>query len=458
MTIAFIGDTHYCLPRNGAGKAFPGPLDTLPDHVRYTPMRQTVLAPLLQAVRQAKPDLVLCSGDVVEGGWGDDHESARRELEDMAKRFRDLRTPFLVSRGTHDANQPFTDIFLPAMASAGGMPLPEKPWFRHDLDDVWTILVLDYRDLAAGSEQESWLEKTLAELLVRQRRVLLLAHAPVVLWGRHFFGEADLIRRLQHLCATSSVEAFLCGHTHNQAISTHRGQHGGSWLQIMASSVGYPHLPPVPLDDMHVPSEYGSGHRLRWSAVEDHAPGFFLLDLSPTGIRGLQWQSVAGAVRTWTFGENNEPIPSASPEKTDPEHRITPADTHQIQVATLGGFSYTGNQPGPKAWINGVPLGSMPINGSYTTRRFLPLSRQALQTLDIHNRLRLDLPDIPEFVVGSLRLEAFLLDGRRLQSRVAPEIFVAGERWHDFPGKRRLIPVSPGQSVEVPLSFPLADA
>ena len=63
MRIAFIGDTHYCIRRDHAGPRLG--LGSLPDHLRYTPMARSVLAPLLDCVRETKPDLLISSGDVV---------------------------------------------------------------------------------------------------------------------------------------------------------------------------------------------------------------------------------------------------------------------------------------------------------------------------------------------------------------------------------------------------------
>ena len=70
MRLAFLGDTHFCIPRTGSGgRVLP---DRLPDHLRYTPMAASVLRPLLDRVRSAAPDVLISSGDFVEGGLSGD--------------------------------------------------------------------------------------------------------------------------------------------------------------------------------------------------------------------------------------------------------------------------------------------------------------------------------------------------------------------------------------------------
>jgi 3',5'-cyclic AMP phosphodiesterase CpdA len=445
MRIAFIGDTHFCLPRES--DVCREGLDYLPDHIRYTPMAKTVMAPLFRAVKATMPDLVISSGDVVEGGWRGDADRERRELRESLGWFQDLSAPFLVARGTHDARAAFADIFLPAMAAGSRSG---KTYFRHD-QGACTFLVLDYQDFAAGSEQERWCEEMLAD--ARDRRVFVIAHAPVYLWGRHFFGDPDLIRRLDELFAAYAVEAFLCGHTHNQAVSLHRRGRTRGWLQIMASSVGYPHMPCRPLKQVHALAEYGPGDRFLWGTVEDSAPGFYLLEVDD-GLRRLSWHSVAGEKRCWAFGENS--ALSAEACAAAAETTFTAADCDQIKAATLGVFSYTGAEPAGLVRLHNHSLGALPVNPSYAARRFLPVPRAALPRIGARNRLTIALPELAEFSLGSLVLECTLLDGRVMRSLVGSEIFVCGERWREFPGRRHLVEVKPGQVVEVEIRFPFS--
>ncbi|MDX9981108.1 MAG: metallophosphoesterase [Lentisphaeria bacterium] len=446
MRLAFLGDTHFCIPRTGSGgRVLP---DRLPDHFRYTPMADSVLRPLLARIRSAAPDVLISSGDFVEGGLSGDPPAARREMVEGLAFFAELGLPFVIARGTHDAPDLFAELALPAMNQALGAGI-DRSYFRHDAGDC-TLLVLDYQRYAAGNPQDAWCEAQLAAAAGAGRRIFVVAHAPVYLWGRHFFGDPALIRRLDTLFSAYPVEAYLCGHTHNQAVSFHARQGNRGWLQLMASSVGYAALPGQPLEQTHRLADFGPENRYLWGIAEDSAPGFFLLDLDPDGLC-FRWESVGGESREFRVaGRRALPVCHEAPPV-----RVVPApeDFCQLKSAVFGVFSYSGNVPAGEVWLNGVPLGPIPSGTSYAARRFLPVPAEGLATIGPRNTLTVRTPAIPAFAVGSFRLELLHLDGRMLHSRVVPEILVAGDRWQAFPGERPLVPCVPGDMRELALEF-----
>jgi hypothetical protein len=446
MRIAFLGDTHYCIPRPVSDeRVLP---DRLPDHLRYTPMTESVLRPLFARIRETGSDLLISSGDFVEGGLSGNPPAARREMVEGLGFFTDLEIPFVIARGTHDAPDLFAELALPAMGRSLGVQF-DQTYFRHDAGDC-TLLVLDYQRYAAGNSQDAWLEAQLVEATVAGRRVFVVAHAPVYLWGRHFFGDPALIRRLDTLLSAYPVEAYLCGHTHNQAVSFHSRQGAHGWLQLMASSVGYAAMSGQPLEQTHALADFGLENSYLWGIAEDSAPGFFLLDLEADGVR-IRWESVGGEGREFRVpGRRVMPVCSeAPPARVQP----APEDFFQIKSAVLGVFSYSGNAPTGEVCLNGVSLGPIPSGTSYAARRFLPVSAEALATIGPQNVLTIRTPDSPAFAVGSLLLELHLLDGRVTRSLVVREILAAGDRWQAFPGQRRLVACAPGEVRELALEF-----
>lgn len=447
MRIAFIGDTHYCIPR--AHAAPRQGLGTLPDHLRYTPMASALLSPLLDRVREIEPDLLISSGDVVEGGFHGDAPAARREMSEALALFTGLDIPFLISRGTHDAPELFAGLALAAMSRPVGGTITTT-YLRHDVGEC-SFLVLDYQRYAVGNPQDRWLEAELAAATGSGRRVFVVAHAPVFLWGRHFFGDPPLMERLDSLFASYPIEAYLCGHTHNQAVSFHSRQGELGWLQLMASSVGYPAMAPRPLETVHCLADFGADNAYLWGIAEDSAPGLFVIDLHAGGME-VVWESVAGERRRFSVAERRA-MPSCLGAPEQRPCSPTAEDFLQIKSAVLGVFGYGPVSPVGQVWVNGVALGRLPVNGSYATRRFLPLSAEAVATVDQHNTIRVRTPSCAEFAIGSVSLEVALLDGRTLRSSVAPEILVAGERWARFPGTRRLVPCSPGEERDLTVTL-----
>lgn len=447
MRIAFIGDTHYCIPREHTGPRQG--LGMLPDHLRYTPMTQSVLEPLLGQIREAKPDLVISSGDFVEGGLGSNPPAGRREVSEALAYFTELGVPFLIARGTHDAPELFSELALPAISQSVGDEFGET-YLRHDMGDC-AFLVLDYQRYTLGNAQDAWLEAQLADAAETGRRVFVVAHAPIFLWGRHFFGDPDLMERLDSLFARYPVEAYLCGHTHNQAISFHARQGELGWLQLMASSVGYPAMASLALESVHCLADFGPNDTYLWGIAEDSAPGLFVIDLKPDGMH-LCRQSVAGEKREFAVA-GQRTIPRDLGTSPEVVGEPAPEDFLQIKSALLGVFGYGQSGPPSQVRINGVTLGALPANGSYAARRYLQLPREALWTIDRRNTISIRTPEVVEFAIGSLSLELTLLDGHVLRSTVVPDILVAGERWHTFPGTRKLIQCSPGDEQELTVTF-----
>jgi len=447
MRIVFVGDTHYCIPREHTGpREGPG---TLPDHLRYTPMTRSVLEPLLTQVREAEPDLVISSGDFVEGGLRGHPSSARREVSEGLAYFTELGVPFLIARGTHDAVELFAEVAVPAISRSIGREFAET-YLRHDAGDC-TFLILDYQRYALGNSQDEWLEAQLADAAATDRRIFVVAHAPIFLWGRHFFGEPALIERLDSLLTAYPVEAYLCGHTHNQVVSFHARQGELGWLQLMASSVGYPAMAPVPVESVHCLADFGPDNTYLWGILEDSSPGLFIIDLKPDGMH-LCRRSVAGEMREFSVAGKRTMPRDLGGSRESPAEAV-PEDFLQIKSAVLGVFGYGQSGPPGQVRINGVGLVGLPENGSYAARRFLPLPSDALLTLDRRNTISITTPELAEFAIGSLSLELTLLDGRVLRSTVAPDILVAGERWQRFPGARKLITCSPGDEREVTVTF-----
>jgi hypothetical protein len=209
-------------------------------------------------------------------------------------------------------------------------------------------------------------------------------------------------------------------------------------------------MPALPLRQTHCLADFGSADTCLWGIVEDCAPGLYILDLTKEGMH-LNWQSIGGERRDFSV-EAIRTMPTCLDDGPEPDVP-TAEDFLQIKSAVVGVFSYFGNTPAGKVWLNDVPLGPLPVNTSYAARRFLTVPGEALTTIGPQNALRVRTPDCESFAIGSLVLELTLLDGRVVRCPVAPEILVAGDRWQTFPGERQLVPCAPGQECELVLPF-----
>ena len=75
---AVIGDTHYCTMKHRSPEFPIGDYERLPDYFRYSFMTRT-LRTLAERIRMEKPELLISTGDLIEGG-ADDEEDVQAAL------------------------------------------------------------------------------------------------------------------------------------------------------------------------------------------------------------------------------------------------------------------------------------------------------------------------------------------------------------------------------------------
>src|SRR4030088_2380928 len=156
-----------------------------------------------------RPELVIVTGDIVDGGRNEEYEMSRRILAR-------LEIPYLVIPGNHDERNAFSAAFcdhsyLPVGGGALNYQFDAHPVRIVALDS--TVPCQHHGDIDATSL--AWLERTLAE--DSERPTLLIMHhqpfasgIPYLEAYRHF--GADKIAKV--IAGCPSIERVLCGHVH----------------------------------------------------------------------------------------------------------------------------------------------------------------------------------------------------------------------------------------------------
>lgn len=452
---AVIGDTHYCWAKHRPSWTRDCPLEATPDYVRYCPMVENVGAPLRRLIAEAAPGLLVSTGDYVEGGLSHDPSAAEEELLEAWKMLSGTGCPTIIAKGTHEGGpgsvggRIYKERILPLMSASCGKRL-DREYFRFDLEGC-AFLILDYLSYENGGEQDQWLVRELEDASRSARRIFVFAHPPLYLWGRHFFDSVEFSRRIEELCRKYPVDAYFCGHTHNQSLSFHKtDSEGRGFLQATGSAVGYRNMPIVPLDAYHAVADHGDGNRYLWGILEDSAPGFFLVEVEGETTR-LEWHSLLGRSSVIVPGRRQAPKRLAAPSFQKEESTLAAEDLHQVKAGWLNVFGTYACADGSLVSFNGIPLGPLPKNGAYAARRFLNLPENALWSLAQGRRAGLQMPSCDTFAVGSFSLELLLWDGRRIHCPVAPELFVCGDAWRGYRNPERFRWVKPGELAEFDL-------
>ncbi|MCA1996546.1 MAG: metallophosphoesterase [Armatimonadetes bacterium] len=247
----------------GCGQALPptrsdGSVFTLV-HLSDVHIRMRFAAPqrlrlALRAVRRLKPDLVINSGDTVDGPrdtidgtldfeakWSAWQEAVSQELKGV---------PLFNAVGNHDLDEPLT---LADSCRRLGMPGPFYSFDRLG----WRFIVLNSNGFAEDPRQWDWLVGQLRTTPVTVP-IAIVSHHPIFSMGAMVNSPGDLIGRWRELVALftrhPNVKLCLSGHTHLADVCRYNGVTyacGGSvsgyWWEIGKSSDGkgsYRQTPP----------------------------------------------------------------------------------------------------------------------------------------------------------------------------------------------------------------------
>ncbi len=155
------------------------------------------------------PDIVVMTGDLVDGGQPEEYAHLRRLIAP-------LPMPVYVIPGNHDAREPLRAAF----ADKGFFP--PGGFLQYTVEDLpirliaLDTLVEGKPHGALGEEQLTWLEARLEEQ--PQRPTLLFMHHPPFDCGIDAFDNAKLNEGGERLAALvrrhDNVERVMCGHVH----------------------------------------------------------------------------------------------------------------------------------------------------------------------------------------------------------------------------------------------------
>jgi 3',5'-cyclic-AMP phosphodiesterase len=209
MLVAQITDTHVTAP----GMLFMGIVDTAAALTRAVAALNRL---------DPSPDLVVVTGDLVEGGKPEEYAHLRALLAP-------LRMPLFAIPGNHDAREPMRQAF-----DADGY-LPREGFLNYAIEDyALRIIALDTLVPGEGggklcADRLRWIDGILAQ--APDRPALVLMHHPpfatgitrmdrLGLGGSAAF--AEIIRRHPR------VERILCGHLHRPIVSRFAGTVAGT--------------------------------------------------------------------------------------------------------------------------------------------------------------------------------------------------------------------------------------
>ena len=478
LRIAVIGDTHYTNPAyHRTIPLHPARNPTFAAGVeRHVKTTREALPLLLAEVRASAPDLVIQLGDVVQG-HGDDDAGNERELREALELLQGIGRPLLFARGTHEGPNggPADAVYRESYLGEIARTLGES---RQGLDTSYAfevsgcrIIVLDYTTFVAGGPADQMVQTQLAAAARRGERILVCGHAPLVPISRPFFSRLEYARPVfERLAgAPAPVDAYFCGHTHNQAATWHRmgipapdstsladhsADHvtGGTdaspwWLpQFQSVPVGEPGAVPLPLEDVRPMLPPADSFRYGWGYLQGTCPGWFLVDVSSDEVR-TRWQllgaragQAAVEVRWRAAGQpelqGTLPAPQRPPM---PEWPLKSGDprVREVRLRAAGMSSRASH----RVVLNGTPAGTLGPLEHFNALQSVVLPEAAWEGIGADNELRIEPAAAEARCLGGFVLEITLTDGGVVRSRPTQELYATAGTWDGWawvtPGLRR---------------------
>lgn len=440
FSFAVVGDLHFALasaqtelPLESVNRD-PSRMERFVENVGYA------LEPMAEALKASDLSFIVHTGDLT--ARGDDPAEANAAVRFLRR----IGVPVLFARGDKDSRERFDDTVLPQMSRT----LSREVTRRYYVEAVagCQLIVLDTSSWDPDGEQAAWFRHTLSRIGASGDRVFVFGHHPVWTIAKAFYSERAFRESVLAILAEAKIDAYFCGHSHNQTALWHRT---GPTLQFMSAPIGFPDELPTPL------------HRVQsllvdpddvidcWPGyLENTAPGWFLVHVDDGGVhvdwhhlnRGVElevsWSERGLADRFWQVNHPEDAV-------------LISRDLAQLRRLSLRFCAWDAIRPGKHVRLNGHYVGDLPPAGRYEPRQ-IDLPPSAFNALDVVNRVEIDAPGVEASTIGNIQLEGVLPGGRIVRTRPTGQIFTWSDRWDPWK-LYRLEKVMPGRPLRTLLSF-----
>jgi len=454
MTIRFavIGDAHYVQPECHQ-KAFAGETTSvteLTDLRRNLPLSRAVIPKAIAEVNAAAPDFVIQTGDIIQGHC-DNIYACTREMQEVLHLFSNLEAPMYLALGTHDGvhgqrdDAPIRELVLPHLSTLLGRHLATT-YYSFAVERS-LFIVVDYATYASGDDQNRFLEQ---ELKRGQSfdHVFLFGHPPLIPVARLGFSDFAFARDLLSLLAQYPVDAYFCGHTHNQIASIHRV--GDGWLpQLKGTILGVTDEPGVPLESVRPLLPDPTTFEYGWGFLEDSAPGWWQVTVED-GVTRVEWRRIGrGMDGALVVRKGCKPEFVQRPTQTGTSLQPLPPLAHvkSVRIRAAGNGCVTEDLY--RITLNGRPLGALPWLEYFDCRRYLQLQEQHWPLLQRVNTITITTGEEP-MCLGGVVMEVET-DAGIVRSAVSA-YYANDARWDRW-GAMPLHRVEPREIIAFELAF-----
>jgi hypothetical protein len=453
MRFVVMGDTHYVQPEvhRRALNGRPHGVTEVADITRNYWMTQNVLPETISQISRLQPDFIIQTGDIIQGHC-DDEEGCLREMREALDLLDGLNAPMFFALGTHDGipgqpgGQAVEHVVYPSIGKTLGRAVG-KGYYSFEKEGS-LFIVLDYTTFVRNDGQAHFIKETF-QRAGEYEHVFVFGHPPLIPVGRPFFTKFDFVNEVLAQLSNVAVDAYFCGHTHNQISTLH--QVGNQWLTHLKSTVlGYPNEAPVSLTDVRPLLPDPDSFEFGWGFLEDSAPGWWLITVDGAEVQA-DWhvlhQGVVGQLK-WRKGE--KAVFTKRPDFTAAFGSPLPKPEEIVSVRLRAAGD---NCRAPEAYrvaLNGTDIGTLPRLEYFDCRQLMEIPQEHWHLLSDVNLIEVTTGADDLMTIGGIVLEVEKKTGW-VRSSVS-DYFTCSNRWDRW-GKHPLISIVPGAVVTIELRF-----
>jgi len=442
FTFAVVGDVHYGLPSAQTEHSLGDGERNLSQAERHAENVGYAFEPMLESLKEQDLAFTVQTGDLASC------EGDPAETLAAVRALRRVGPPTMFARGDYDTVDTFNEVVLPRIRALTG---EEGSGAYYTIEVGGCHLVfLDTVSWDPEGEQAEWLKTTLNNASERGGRILVFGHHPVWTVAKAFFSNRVFCESVSEIFASTGIDAYFCGHTHNQNALSYRvgGQH---CLQFMGAPIGHSDELPTPLSRVQTLLVDPDRVVECWPGyLENTAPGWYLVRVEEDGVqvtwnhlnRGAEldvaWKAAGHIDRFWSVRHPEDAV-------------LITKDLQQLRRLTLRFCAWDAIRPGKRVRLNGIDVGELPPSAQFTPQQ-VDLPPSSVNALDVLNRVEIEAPGVEASTIGNIQLEGILPGGRIVRTKPTGDVFTWSDRWAPWQ-LPRLQKVMPGRPLRTLLSF-----
>jgi Calcineurin-like phosphoesterase len=462
LRFAVCGDVHYQIPDYTVADCF------------VEPMAKELTALNL------RPSFLLHTGDFFHASKNTDWDA---EAAYAFKHFSStIKIPFYNAIGNHDKRSIYEKNALPIFSKQLERNLTTSYYSFDKSNCHFLILDCMQRDFTG---QLSWAEEDIKAAVANPKieHIFAAGHYPLWIVARSGFCNENYSKAFAELLARYSVDAYFCGHTHNNSVTV-RLVGDKPLTQIMGCAIAedgrlfklapfLKHTRPAPDDPcrpgllpleesrrIFIPSDELEFY---WGYQEGSTSSYNFVTVRGRKVT-VDWRVLgSGIIRSYEWTQPGKLVNTKEPVYEQVED-VCDEDIYKIQRA----WCYTApwiksEEVRAPLEINGIPAGvCMMTKKEVASSPFwnmleIPLTQDAVAGLRKTNTLLIRNPDRKEFGIAHLFLLAQMEDGRIIKTNISPKVNASfpmkDQEWF-FPVPELINPVNLGEDLsEITLKF-----